>query len=308
MNALHLHLLLNHVPIVGSVIGIGLFLLSLARRSDDLMRASLTTLVLVALATLPVFLTGYAAREAVEGQPGAAADLIQAHLDAAFLGFILMQTTGLVSWIGLWRYRQASRPPRLILSIVLVVAAVMLAVMAGAANVGGRIGHEEIRSDPTVTIPVWITSAAVHDFMNGPWWVWASNETLHFVGLSMLFGVVLVLNLRLLGRLKGVSFAALERLLPWGVLGFSINLITGTLFFMGDPAQYTMNPAFYWKMVFVLPAAGTFLYFTVSEKLALLGPGDDAPPTAKLVAAASLFFWGGVLYFGRMLPYLGDAF
>lgn len=272
------------------------------------MRASLTTLALIALVSIPVFLSGYAAQEALESQPGLPADMIQAHRDAAFLAFILMEMTGLFSWIALWQYRQASRRPHLILSIVLVIAAVTLAVMAGAANIGGRIGHEEIRADQVMTVPVWITSAAVHDFMNGPWWVWASNETLHFIGLSILFGVALVLNLRLLGMLKGVSFAALERLLPWGVLGFGINLITGTLFVMGDPSQYTMNAAFYWKMACVLPAAGTFLYFTTSEKLAAVGSGDDAPLMAKLVAAASLFFWGGVLYFGRMLPYLGNAY
>lgn len=308
MNTVHLHLVLNHVPTIGTAIGIGLFLLSRARRNDDLARASLMMLVAIALVSIPVFLSGVAAREVIESRPGVPGDLIPAHLDAALLALILIGITGVVSWIGLWKYRQTARLPRLMQAVVLVVSAVTLVAMAGAANIGGRIGHEEIRSDRVLALPAWISGASVRDFMNGPWWVWASNEVLHFVGLSMLFGVALVLNLRLLGLIKGVPFAGLDRMLPWGILGFGINLITGTLFVIGDPTQYATNPAFYWKMACLLPAMGTLLYLTVSERLAVLGSGQDAPRVAKLVAVASLVLWGGVIYCGRMLPYLGNAY
>ena len=60
INIPHLHLLLNHVPTVGTVVGLGLLLLAMARRNDHLVHSSLEVLFAVALVTLPVYLTGVA--------------------------------------------------------------------------------------------------------------------------------------------------------------------------------------------------------------------------------------------------------
>ena len=62
INLPHLHLLMNHVPTVGTVVALGLFILSLARRSEHLKHAALEVFFLIALATLPVYLTGVAAQ------------------------------------------------------------------------------------------------------------------------------------------------------------------------------------------------------------------------------------------------------
>jgi len=59
--------------------------------------------------------------------------------------------------------------------------------------------------------------------------------------------VVLAVDLRMLGFMKSVSFATLHRLLPWGILGFGINVLTGMLFFVGAPEQYTTNTSFQWR-------------------------------------------------------------
>jgi hypothetical protein len=128
------------------------------------------------------------------------------------------------------------------------------------------------------------------------------------IGLCLLFGVALILNLRLLGVLKNVSFAALHRLLPLGILGFAINTLTGMLFFVGTPEQYTQNIAFYWKVAFMMIASLSVLYLTFFDEPWSVGSGDDAPVTAKIVAASTIFLWLGVLYCGRMLPYLGNSF
>ena len=50
------------------------------------------------------------------------------------------------------------------------------------------------------------------------------------------------------------------------------------------------------------------LYLTLFDDVWALGIGEDAPPSAKFVAASQIFLWVGVIYFGRMLPYIGDAF
>ena len=138
--------------------------------------------------------------------------------------------------------------------------------------------------------------------------MWPTCETLHFIGLSLLLGVVALVDLRVLGVLKGLSFASLHRLLPWAALGFGVNVTTGVLFFVGMPGQYTGNVAFYWKIALVMLAGLNALYFTLLEEPWSLGPGEDAPLTAKIAAASAMILWVGVLYFGSMLPFLGNAF
>ena len=65
LNMAHNHLLLNHVPTVGTTIGIGLLLLALVRRNDHLKHASLEVFFIVALLTLPAYLTRAAARQSL---------------------------------------------------------------------------------------------------------------------------------------------------------------------------------------------------------------------------------------------------
>lgn len=156
----------------------------------------------------------------------------------------------------------------------------------------------------------WLKSTPLSSFVVDYFWVWPASETLHFIGLALLVGIVGTIDLRLLGVGKGMSLASLHRLLPWAILGFIINLITGILFFAGDPFQYVHNPAFQMKMLFILLAGMNVLvfYLTVFGKAGKLGAGDDAPMPAKVIAAFSLFLWIGVMYWGRMLPFIGQAF
>jgi hypothetical protein len=80
------------------------------------------------------------------------------------------------------------------------------------------------------------------------------------------------------------------------------------LFFIATPGQYTENIAFYWKMVLMLVAGGNILALMVFDDAWKLGPGDDAPRLAKLLAGSTLVLWVGVMYFGRMLPFIGNSF
>ena len=80
------------------------------------------------------------------------------------------------------------------------------------------------------------------------------------------------------------------------------------LFFVGAPDQYTMNKTFYWKIVFVMLAAANGLYFTVLDEPWVLGSGDEAPLTAKVMAASAMFLWVAVMFCGSMLPFLGNSF
>jgi hypothetical protein len=153
--------------------------------------------------------------------------------------------TGFIAWLGLWQYRYLSRTPRWSVAGVLLASILTFAAMSRAANIGGEIRHPEIVANaappPAEDAPAGI-ARSIGMFVNAHEWFWPSCETLHFVGLSMLFTTVLMLDLRVLGVAKKLSFASLYQLLPLGMLGFALNMVTGWMFFLATPEQYTMNP------------------------------------------------------------------
>ena len=155
----------------------------------------------------------------------------------------------------------------------------------------------------------WLTRTllsvkVVSSFMHSKWG-WPTCETVHFLGLSLLIGTIAMFDLRLLGLGKRVPIAALHRLVPWGVLGYVVNVITGLMFLVTEPDQYIYNPAFHFKMLFMSLAGFNVLafYLAVFRKVRPLGSGDGTPLSAKVIASASLFLWIGVIVFGRLLTF-----
>ena len=315
MDPTHLHLLLNHVPTVGFGVGLALYVLALITRSNDLKQGSLVVFVVVALITIPTYVTGNAAQIKLQ-DIGAIGDgdsarvtmsLVQSHEGAAFLALTLMEITGALSWLALWQFRRSSLLSTGMAGTILVLSLITIGVTALAANVGGHISHPEIRGSEEVTTFAGHMARTFGNFTRDTPWAWTSAETIHFVGLSLLVGVLLLINMRMLGFMKQVSFEALDRLLPWAMLGFAINTFTGMLFFAAAYGQYTNNPAFFWKLVFVLLAGANTLYFTF-DRTWVLEPGRDAPMLSKAAAISAMFFWVGVMYWGSMLPFIGNAF
>jgi hypothetical protein len=226
----------------------------------------------------------------------------------ALVSIAFMELTGAFAWLGLWQFRRLARIPGWNVAVILVLTLVSLGLVARVSNIGGEIRHAEIVIGQETVTPEGALARTVGAFVTETPWMWPTCETLHFIGLTLLMGVVLLVDLRVMGLLKGVSFASLHRLLPWAAFGFGLNVITGLLFFVGIPAQYVRNVAFYWKLALVMLAGLNALYFTLLEEPWALGPGDDAPLTSKIAAGSAMILWIGVMYFGSMLPFLGNAF
>jgi len=312
MNLAHVHLLLNHFPTIGMLVGLGLYIVAILARSDDLKRASLGVFFFIALLSIPTFASGTAARLALAKTPEVSMAMIDTHETAAFEALGVMELTGALAWLGLWQYRRLSRLPQGTVAVILLTGLVTFGLMARAANIGGEIRHPEIRSgpDPLESAPTNPPLARViGDGMVNLKWGWPASETVHFIGLSLLFGVVLLVDLRMLGFLKGIPYSALHRLLPWGMIGFGVNVVTGMLFFIGAPPDfYVNNPVFIWKLALILVAAANAMYFTVVDHAWAVGAGDTPPVAAKVAAASGILLWVGVIFCGQMLPFFGHSF
>ena len=323
MNLAHLHLIMNHVPTVGSVVALGLLLLGYMRRNDHLKHVGLEVLFLIALLSLPVYVSGVAAFQELRRRPDISADAVRLHQDVALFGFTWMEFAGFIAWAALWQWRRRGRAATGMVPAAIFLLTVALVVMGRAANLGGEIRHPEIvAAGPSTALGAgaaapaggdasrFVTSAISQVAVYSPW-AWPAAETVHFLGLSLSLGVLLAVNLRILGMMKRIPFADVHRLLPWGMLGFGANLITGMFFFVGQPAQYTSSSPFYWKVIFLVIAGANFLYLTVFGKAWRDGANTarfEANIADKAMAILSLTAWLGVLWAGRMLPFLGRAF
>ena len=316
MNLTHLHLLLNHFPTIGMIVGLGVFIAGIATKSKDVTRASLGIFFFIALLSLPTFATGTAAQLALESTPEVSKAMIMTHEGAAFVALCFMELTGALAWLGLWQFRRLSRLPQGTLAAILLAGLVSFGLMSRAALIGGEIRHPEVRisaspAEPTADATAGDPTLArtIGDVMANSKWAWAAGETVHFIGLCLLFGVVLLVDLRMLGFMKGLSFTALHRLLPWGVLGFGVNVVTGMFFFVGAPPTfYVTNSVFFWKLALILVAGANALYFTVFDQAWTVEAGGTPPVAAKVAAASGILLWTGVIFCGQMLPFLGRSF
>lgn len=326
INLDHLHLLLNHIPTVGSAVALGILIVGFVRRDGHLKHVGLEVLFVIAVLTMPVYMTGVAAYYGIRRVPGLSETAMRIHQDAALLGFTVTEIAGFVGWIALWQSRRHGRPAPGLVPVATLLLVASLAVMARAANLGGEIRHPEIRTVAAAetAAPANGTSAAADDgeqfvavrisqYMVESPWAWPAAEAVHFLGLCLSFGVLLAINLRILGVMRHTAFGDLHRLLPWGMLGFGGNFITGMLFFIGQPNQYLVSTPFYWKVVLLVVAGANFLYLTVFAKAWARDAdrGDwrfAASLGDKVMAVSSIAAWLGVLYAGRMLPFLGRAF
>jgi uncharacterized membrane protein len=304
----HIHMILNHFPTVGFVFALGFYVTALVMNNDVLKRSSLVLFVICALLIVPTYVTGAASMWALTepAMPGISKAVINAHRDMALWTLFGLAFTGGAAWIELWRFRHLGRFSNRWLYAVLAFAIITLGVMAETGHRGGQINHPEIRvaTDIMPTDPKAGVSAAVEVLINNVIW-FVPWQTVHFFGFCLIFGTALAVVLRVLGFWKSVPFSAVHRLLPLGFLGVMMNVFTGMLMLLADTYRYVVNDYTFAPKIVLIPLGGiAVLYFSVSEQLWNVKAGEDAPMSAKWVAAVVLLSWAGVIICGRLLPYV----
>jgi uncharacterized membrane protein len=147
MDATHLHLILTHFPIVGTIIGIGILAYGQFFKNLEIQKVALVIFVLMALLTIPVFLTGEESGEAVENMVGISEQLIENHEELAEKAIWLMGLLAVLSLISLFAILKKISFSKALTLITLIVSIVTFGLFAQVGNLGGQIRHSEIRTN-----------------------------------------------------------------------------------------------------------------------------------------------------------------
>lgn len=145
MSGVHIHLMLNHIPVIGMILAFLLFGVAAYRKSIELIKVILGLFIVLALVSIPVYLTGEPAEDVVEHMPGVSRDFIHAHEDAAAFALASVDVLGVASLVGLFLFRGGALPQWFVV-VMLVLSIVSAGLMAYTGNLGGQIRHSEIRS------------------------------------------------------------------------------------------------------------------------------------------------------------------
>jgi uncharacterized membrane protein len=148
MNAAHIHLVINHFPIIGSAISIFVLIIGFIKKSDEIKKVSALILILTSLVTIPVYLSGQKAQAKVEGNyEDVDEEYIDVHEDFALYSFIAMDIAGAIALAALFIYKKPKTLPNSFAIFLLAILIIVNGMMAYTANLGGKIHHPEIRED-----------------------------------------------------------------------------------------------------------------------------------------------------------------
>jgi len=155
----------------------------------------------------------------------------------------------------------------------------------------------------------WVLSTSLHNWVISTPWAWPTFETFHFIGLCLLLGAMLIIDLRLAGFWKQIRITTIHNFLPFAAIGFLINFLTGIMFIFGEPKTYALNVGFQLKILLILIAGINALWFStkINPVMHAWPPHGNPPTVAKLIAYLSLISWFGILLLGRLIPYVGTG-
>lgn len=135
----------------------------------------------------------------------------------------------------------------------------------------------------------------------GSIWGYPIFLTFHSIGLGLLVGLLILIDIRVLGYVKPLPLSGMRRLMRWVWIGFLLNFASGVVLFMADARKDFYSNSFRWKMFSVLCGLLVAIYL---DKKALREDVTQTPPVARLLAAASLVSWTGAIVAGRLIAYL----
>jgi hypothetical protein len=164
----------------------------------------------------------------------------------------------------------------------------------------------------TIEFLEWLQETPLSQYIRQSEWAFPTIESLHVIALTIVFGTIAVVDLRLCGLAStNRRFSEMaDELLPWTWGAFVLAAIFGGLLFISHALIYFNNTAFRLKFIFMFFAAVNMLIFELVTRrsIAQWDLGNKIPAAARLAGALSLMFWIASVYLGRQTGWTMDAF
>ena len=146
MNLTHLHLLINHLPIAGSILGGFVLAFALYTKNSQTKAAAYYLLVFSTIGAIIAYLTGESAEESVEHLQGVTKGMIEQHEELATLSLISLCITGFLSLIGLYLVFMKNSLSRKLAKFILFLSLVSFGLISATGYYGGLIRHSELNT------------------------------------------------------------------------------------------------------------------------------------------------------------------
>lgn len=145
MNFAHVHLLLNHIPVIGLPVALSFLLFSLLTNNMGTQRFGYFVLIALAILTVPTYFTGEPAEHVIRHLPDFSERYVSAHENSALISVILTSLTGVLALSALYFQKNEARR-RFLGKSVFVVACLATLSLAYTSNLGGEVRHSELRA------------------------------------------------------------------------------------------------------------------------------------------------------------------
>jgi uncharacterized membrane protein len=152
MNDAHLHLVLNHFPIIGTILGLGILIAGIVLKNKSVQNTAYVLFVVAAVFGFFSMSTGEGAEEMVEDFPGIGKAIIHEHEEMAEKLALVLYALAITSLFGLYSNLKIKSKANLVSYIATVVAIIAVFFAQQTGTTGGEVRHTEIRTDSTAVI------------------------------------------------------------------------------------------------------------------------------------------------------------
>jgi hypothetical protein len=150
----------------------------------------------------------------------------------------------------------------------------------------------------------WLEASGLAEWVRMSTAGYPTAITLHAVGMAIMVGLSVIVDLRLLGRFDGIPYGALQRLLPIAWIGFGINTLSGFGLFAAQATMFATDGMFLSKIILVFAGAATAGILQPELARADSWSGGVAPRNVRTIATLSLAFWFFAIVTGRLTAYI----
>jgi hypothetical protein len=152
---------------------------------------------------------------------------------------------------------------------------------------------------------IWLEESGLGEWVRSSTIGYPMMIACHAIGMAIMVGLALALDMRLLGWFQGIPYTALNRFLGIAWVGFTINFLSGAALFTTQATSYVTDGTFLLKMGFVF--AGVIAAVLLQSAINRDSAGwrsATAPGGIRFIAVVSIICWVGATVTGRLIAYL----